>query len=304
MNIMNATASKKPILITAWVVILTISLFKIILQEVFKFKVSEDLQLGVEAVIIAAGLILTFLWKDIRPLRAFFGLFAVLVGAQWLVYTKVDQIPLIRSWLNNPSFNIYMLAEQFLNLLVTLIILAYLFIVKRHRREFFLAVGKTSAPAEAVKWLDIKPNESWKPIGLRMAFFISLGTLLFLVIAGQPPLDIVLKAAPFLPAVLLCAAFNAFNEETTYKASFLSVLENVVGKNQALALMAALFGILHFYGVPYGVVGVLMAAFLGWFLGKSMLETRGMFWAWFIHFWQDVLIFAFMAIGSITAGGT
>jgi hypothetical protein len=46
-----------------------------------------------------------------------------------------------------------------------------------------------------------------------------------------------------------------------------------------------------------------MAGFLGWFLGKSMLETRGLFWAWFIHFWQDVLIFAFLAIGSIRPGG-
>ena len=96
---------------------------------------------------------------------------------------------------------------------------------------------------------------------------------------------------------------NAFNEEMTYKASFLSVLENVVGKNHALWLMAAYFGIGHFYGVPYGVIGVVMAGFLGWFLGKSMLETRGLWWAWFIHFWQDVLIFAFLAIGSIKPGG-
>jgi len=42
---------------------------------------------------------------------------------------------------------------------------------------------------------------------------------------------------------------------------------------------------------------------LGWFLGKSMLETRGLFWAWLIHLVQDVLIFAFLAIGSVTPGG-
>jgi len=96
---------------------------------------------------------------------------------------------------------------------------------------------------------------------------------------------------------------NAFNEELTYKASFLSVLEDAVGRQQALLLVAAFFGLLHFYGVPYGIVGVILAAFLGWILGKSMLETRGLFWAWFIHFLQDVLIFAFLAIGSITPGG-
>jgi hypothetical protein len=34
-----------------------------------------------------------------------------------------------------------------------------------------------------------------------------------------------------------------------------------------------------------------------------MLETRGIAWAWFIHFLQDVLIFGFLAVGSIRPGG-
>jgi hypothetical protein len=59
----------------------------------------------------------------------------------------------------------------------------------------------------------------------------------------------------------------------------------------------------HFYGVPYGVIGVVMAGFLGWFLAKAMLETRGFVMPWFIHFCQDVLIFSFIAIGSVTPGG-
>jgi hypothetical protein len=96
---------------------------------------------------------------------------------------------------------------------------------------------------------------------------------------------------------------NAFYEEMTYKAALLSVLESPVGPRQALYMVAVYFGIGHFYGVPYGVIGVVLAAFLGWILGRSMLETRGMFWAWFIHFWQDVWIFSFLALGSIVAGG-
>ena len=34
-----------------------------------------------------------------------------------------------------------------------------------------------------------------------------------------------------------------------------------------------------------------------------MLETRGLTWAWFIHFVQDELVYGFMAIGAITPGG-
>jgi CAAX amino terminal protease family. len=170
-------------------------------------------------------------------------------------------------------------------------------------RPFFLVKGDMNAEAGPVSLLGIKPSERWSQLGCNFAVILSLGTLIFLVLAGRPPLNIVIRALPFLPFVLIAAVLNAFNEEMTYKASFLSVLENVVGKYQALWLMAAYFGIGHFYGIPYGVIGVIMAGFLGWFLGKSMLETRGLGWAWLIHFVQDVLIFAFLAIGSIVPGG-
>jgi hypothetical protein len=106
---------------------------------------------------------------------------------------------------------------------------------------------------------------------------VGFAEISFLVVAGRPPLDIVIRAIPFIPAILLAAALNAFSEEMTFKASFLSVLEGPAGRSQSLLLMAAFFGIGHYYGVPYGIIGVLMATFLGWLLGKSMLETRGLF---------------------------
>ena len=303
---MNTEISKsKAMILTAWIfLLLASSLPRIILQEVFDYPVSADLGAVIAATVVLIGLILTFVWNAARGLRSFFVLFLILVGVEWFVYTKVDQLPFYQAWLNHPSFNVYMLAEQSLRLLVTLGIIAALFILKKYARAFFLVKGDVSAPAEAVRLLGIKEGERWNTLGRNFAVILSLGTLTFLFLAGRPPLNIVVRALPFLPAVLLAATLNAFNEEMTYKASFLSVLENVVGKHQALWLMATYFGIGHFYGIPYGVIGVLMAGFLGWFLGKSMLETRGLWWAWFIHFWQDVLIFAFLAIGSITPGGS
>jgi hypothetical protein len=300
---MKTSPAQTPILVTAWAAILAISLFKIVAQEIFHYQVSENLMFGFMAGVALAGLALTFLWKQIQPLRGFFGLFLVLAGVQWVVFTQVERLPFYLAWLQNPSFNVSMLAEQLLKLIVTLVIIAFLIIVKKRREAFFLAKGDLAAPVEPVKWLGVKQGEKWSTFGRNLAIYISLGTLAFLVIAGRPPLDIVIRALPFLPAVLLAAALNAFYEEMSFKASFLSVLEGPAGKQQALLLMAAFFGIMHFYGIPYGVIGVLMATFLGWLLGKSMLETRGLFWAWFIHFIQDVLIFAFLAIGSITPGG-
>jgi hypothetical protein len=34
--------------------------------------------------------------------------------------------------------------------------------------------------------------------------------------------------------------------------------------------------------VALAVIGVLMAWFLGWLLGKAMVETQGFFWPWCI----------------------
>ena len=77
-----------------------------------------------------------------------------------------------------------------------------------------------------------------------------------------------MRAAPLLPVVLLAAAINAFNEEVTYKASLVSALEGPVGPGQALWMVSAYFGIGHYYGVPYGLIGVAMAFALVWLLGR------------------------------------
>lgn len=104
---------------------------------------------------------------------------------------------------------------------------------------------------------------------------------------------------PLIPVILLVAALNAINEELPYRAALLSQFLPAVGKNQALWITTVLFGVGHFYGIPNGIIGVLMAGFLGWFMGKSILETKGIFWAWLIHFLQDIIVFSFLAMAAL-----
>lgn len=301
------TTNRQPptiVLAVAWAVLLAVSLAPtVIAQEVFHAAVSPDLRAEAAVIALAAGFGLTLVWSPARSLRPLLVLFLVLVGAQWLVYTRLDRLAPIASWVDSPSFNIYMLAEQGLNLVVTLAMIAALFAIHRNRSAFYLARGDIAAPATQVSWLAIKRGDRWSTVGRNLAVFISLGTLAFLVLSGRPSVDMLAAIVPFVPVILLAAALNAFNEEVTYKASFLSVLVGPFGEKQTLRMVAAYFGIAHFYGVPYGLIGVALAWFLGWVLARSMLETRGLFWAWCIHFVQDVLIFGFLAAGSITPGG-
>ena len=56
-------------------------------------------------------------------------------------------------------------------------------------------------------------------------------------------------------------------------------------------LSGVLFGGVHYFGIPGGLIGVALAGFLGWLLTKSITKTRGVFWAWSLHFLQDLVIF-------------
>ena len=301
---MNETKSRTLLTAAAWaVILLASSLPKIILQEIFGQSITNNQQTVFNLSAAGAALLASLAWPRLKALRPLALVLLALFASQWLVFRLARELPFIQAWLQTPGFSVAMLAELALKMVITLLIIGVLLLLKRKPQEFYLAAGDLAAPANPVPWLGVKPGDRWSRFGAWAAVFISLGTLSFLVIAGRPPLDIVARALPFLPAVLLAAAMNAFYEEVSYKASILSVLEGPVGKRQAVFLVAAFFGIWHYYGVPYGVAGVLLAGFLGWLLARSMQETRGLFWAWFIHFLQDVWIFAFMAIGSINPGG-
>lgn len=301
---MNPNQPSRNNVLVAWLIVLFVSaLPKIVLQEVFGQTISAALQTQFSLGVIGLGLLTTLAWRSLRSLRPFLALLAVWIAFQWLVFERLAKQPLLRGWLRDPSFSVSMLTELALKLLITLVVILTLVLLGKERQDFYLAKGDPSAPARPIRWLGVNPGDRWNAVGRWGTIFISLGTLAFLVIAGRPSLSTLAQALPYLPAVLLAAALNAFYEEVTYKGAFLGVMEGPVGPRQALYMTAAYFGIGHFYGVPYGVIGVLLAGFLGWFLARSMQDTRGMFWAWFIHFWQDVWIFAFMAIGSIIPGG-
>jgi membrane protease YdiL (CAAX protease family) len=298
------TAPRASILAVAWAVLLAVSLLPtVVARELLGWTVSADSKATLSIVVIAIAFLATLAWRNGRAIHPFLLILLVLVAAQWVVYERVDELPVYRTWLGDPSFSVYMLAEESLNLLVALAVVAVLLVIHRDRRRFYLAKGDTSAPAERVPWLAIRPGDRWSTVGRNLLLFISLGTLAFLVIAGSVPAGFVGLVMPFLPAILVASAVNAFTEELSYKASMLSVLVEPLGRRQALLMVAAYFGIAHFYGIPYGVTGVALAAFLGWILARSMVETGGFAWAWGIHFVQDILIFSFLAVGAVSPGG-
>jgi len=296
----HTQARPAALLATLWIVTLFISILPEITFRELTGGVPAWL-FGAKVALLALAIILSFAWQAIRPIRQYFVVLLVLNLANWTI-GLIQQTPRWQSWFNGASFTSLLAETQILRFGVALVMIAAMWIIKRRRSAFFLVKGQLDAPAEPVRFLFDQPMP-WTRFGVILSLAISLGTLTFLVIAGRPFLGTLLAVTPLLPFVLLFAGMNAFSEEMSYRAAPLATLHDKVGKGQALLVTAAYFGIWHYYGVPYGVIGVVMAGILGWLLGKSMLETKGFFWAWFIHFLQDVMIFSFMAIGSVVAGG-
>lgn len=290
--------------IAAWLVVLATSLLPtVIAQEVLGATVTLTARTSGAVLVLIAAFALTLAVASLRTLRPLLAVLFALVGARWLVFDVVATAQPIRRLTSDPSFAAYMPAEVMLNLLVTVAMVFVLGALKGGRRSFYLARGDLAAEAAPIAWLAVRRGDRWDSTGRNLAIGISFGTLAFLLLSGTPTSGLVAAALPALPAILFAAALNAFNEEVTYKASILSAVEEPLGRRDALRVTAAYFGLAHFYGVPYGLVGVALAWFLGWILARSMVETRGIAWAWFIHFVQDVLIFAFMAAGAIVPGG-
>ncbi|MBW6455660.1 MAG: CPBP family intramembrane metalloprotease [Trueperaceae bacterium] len=182
-----------------------------------------------------------------------------------------------------------------LKLLTAVPIVGILLFVTRSPRAAFLAPGDLRAKASRIGWLGIPGDTiAWGRLALISGFLIAFGTLLLTLLTATgfalpPNLD---RLWPLLPLIVVLALANSFAEGVAYRNAVLGPLAGELPKGAVVLASAAFFGAAHYYGVPSGVIGVVMSGALGWFLARAMCETRGFLAPWIIHFLQDVVIFS------------
>jgi hypothetical protein len=259
---------------------------------------------GATAIVLLALFASSLSVKTLKPLRGYLVVILLIFfmgfGGGW----RSGLVPLIRGsgfWVENiegAPWAVNALATHLLRLSIPFAILGYLLLRGKRPRDFFLVKGNPKAPAEPSRLIGLKKPEPWTRVGFVFAAIFTLGTATFVILSAHPSLQDLSNVVPLLPAVIAIAVMNGFNEEFTLRAAPLSELVSTVGREQALMMTTYFFGIGHFYGVPPGLIGVALAGFLGWFLGKSIIETHGFTWAWLIHFIQDILVFTFVALAA------
>jgi hypothetical protein len=298
----NSKTVTNRLVLIAWVVILLISILPDILFREFTGNLPGWL-FSIKVALLIVLLAVSFLWLDLRPLRLFLAVLLIAYLLEWGISWFYASLSYSTWFIRTNSFIQQMAFVQIPRLTSGILMVILMLFLFHKPGNFFFIKGDLAAKAEPIPLIMTRPS-SWKILGPIIAAAMCLGLVVFSVIFGDLPSSQSLQnALPLLFFVPLFAASNAFGEEILYRAPLLASLENPVGPVHALLISAAYFGISHFYGVPYGILGIALAFIPGWLLGKSMLETRGFFWAWFIHFWMDVVVFTFIALGSVTPGG-
>jgi membrane protease YdiL (CAAX protease family) len=163
------------------------------------------------------------------------------------------------------------------------------------RRELFLQRGDPAAPSRIP---GTGRRVSWRRLGPLLVILFVAPLAVALTFGTRPDFARLDNALALLPLALAFAAINALSEELRFRCVLLARLVPVVGAETSLWMTALLFGVAHWApgNNPSGLGGVAMTTVAGLALAKSMLETRGLFWAWTMHGAVDVVIFAFLVM--------
>jgi hypothetical protein len=252
-------------------------------------------KMGLLLLLLAA----TLFWRPLRSLRRYFIVMFAFFALTSLRVSVDFTFPAWQALFGNNPFEARMQAEQTGKLVVALLMIVTMLILGYRHRDFFLVRGDLRAPIDPVPLLGFPKRTPWWQFGLQWSFYIALALAVVQYLNLRPNADVLLRVLPILPSIFVYAALNAFNEELTYRAPMLATLETTAGSKQALWMSAYFFGIAHYFGTPGGLLGGSLSIFMGWILGKAMVETRGLFWAWWIHFLSDVAIFTFLTMSLL-----
>lgn len=204
---------------------------------------------------------------------------------------------LVKKWsvsLSDNTYIDYQIKYQVLLLFTAFAVLLVSYFLNKENFTSLFSIGNINAPTEKLPLFGIKEGDKWIETGLSLSIIITLVTAVFMYFQLKQYAvnwQLLLQGMGW---ILLFSLTNSFGEEAIYRIGIVSPLKGLITPATIFLISAVLFGIPHFAGMPSGVVGVVMAGVLGFVLAKSVYETQGIFWAWLIHFLQDVVI-----IGSI-----
>jgi membrane protease YdiL (CAAX protease family) len=238
-------------------------------------------------------LTLSWLWPKLRPLRGF--LLAILAFNLAIdIQVTVIKLPQIATL----SPVLYALTYALLSVGLAVALMSLTLIHSGlSRRDLFLTKGQMRAQNRLP--IPFFSSLRWTFVGPFAFIVLAIPLVVELVLEIHPNFALAHNILSALPLIVAFGIINAAQEEFTYRVVYLARLAPVVGTGQALLITAVNFGINHWVGGhPNGLAGVLTVALAGYILGRSMLDTRGIAWAWIIHTCADIIVAVLLVMAS------
>lgn len=165
-----------------------------------------------------ALIVLSSLWKSARSLRPYLIMLlaiSVLTRAQsWLL----DR-PAWIAWQRRQSFTGAALTLQAIEMIVALVLIGVPFLLRKRREALFLVRGDVDAVAWPVRWLGQKVPSSLWSFGLVFTAVVVVAQVFMFIVPLAPSADTARRLLPLIPAILLIASSNGFNEEIILRAA-------------------------------------------------------------------------------------
>lgn len=253
---------------------------------------------GIESLLLVLLALAVLPFSRLRGLARFIFALAALNFAWDFLAPAVGRTNFVHSLSQNASWGLRLFFAR-IPTFSGILLLGFTLIGSRiTRRDLFLSRGDLSAPAQPIPFVGLRKPIPWTVFGPVLLVVFGVALPLFLYFTVYPDFTDRGRILSCLPWILLLAALNAANEEFQFRSVFLAHLRNVLSPAEGALLTAVLFGLGHYYGQPSGPLGVVMAGIAGWFWARSMIETRGFVWAFFIHMVQDIVILSFLAVAT------
>ncbi|NLK46720.1 MAG: CPBP family intramembrane metalloprotease [Treponema sp.] len=220
-----------------------------------------------------------------------------LVGLMIFTIFNIKILPNAKPLFKIGFFNSNYLNETFVYQVTTLLLSFVIILITAVQTKFqslsLLSITKIDGNINPEPWIGITKNnkDTWKKLGINLAVVISIVTAITVYFQVFRAEKVQSLTVPSFLLVVVFALINSFVEEVTFRHTFVSIVEyHKLNRYISQGLSAIIFGFVHYFGVPAKIPGVLLAGFLGWLLSKTIHETKGFFWAWLIHFLQDIII--------------
>ena len=292
----------KKVIITVILVLIASIAIDIILQQTIGYV--PAVLARIKILVLACIYFISFFSQKLRPLSGFLLILLAILTINMLT-GFIQTTSFWKSTFNTASFAGNFGSSILLKIIGILPILAVLFLIFRSRSEFYLCIGDLKQKASRINWLGIKENQiTWGKLAIISGLLISLGTILLTIITVTNVSEIkgLGNWLSYLPLILVLALANSFCEGLIFRSAIMATLKDELPKNQLVLIAALFFGISHYYGAPGGPLGVIMSGLLGWYMCRSMYETKGFVSSWMIHAMQDVVIFStIFLLGNFTS---